>query len=52
MEYKINILDDTKYVVVVDKPLIGIVGRLPSVTFGIILKKFSKLLFFLGVGCK
>ncbi|WP_186434277.1 hypothetical protein [Candidatus Nitrosocosmicus arcticus] len=53
MSNNINILDNIKkYVILADQPSVGIVRGLPSVTLEILLKKFSKLLFFLGVGNK
>jgi len=53
MSNNINILDDTeKYVILADKPSVGMVRGLPSVTLVISIKKFSKILFFFGVGSK
>ena len=52
MSSNITILDDTKHVIIADKPPFDIVRGLPSETLENLLTKFSKLLFFFGVGSK
>ena len=52
MSSNITILDDTKHVIIADKPPFDIVQVLPSGTLEILLTKFSKLLFLFGVGGK
>lgn len=52
MSNNIKILDDTKYVVIADKPLIEIVRGLSLGSLEIPLAKFSKLLFLFGVDSK
>ncbi len=49
MTHNINMLDDAKkYVILEDKPSVGIVRGPACSDLGDFIKKFSKLLFFFG----
>lgn len=52
MSNNINVLDDTKHVIIADKPSIDVVRGLPSWSLEIALTKFSKLSFLIRVDSK